>query len=158
MTSPSALTTFQTEPWGAVVREGLVLGQRHWEEITVDKDIPLDMDLAAYAAMEATGQLHVTTVRAAGTMIGYSVVIVRPHLHYRTLLCGYFDLYWLEPTCRGGFAWTGLKMFREVERALAARGVKKLFTGTKRAHDASAIFKRLGWSESERLWIKRIGD
>ena len=152
------MISFQTEFWRDAEAEILACGPRHWAEITADLDIPLDVDTDTFRWLEDVGQLHVTTVRDAGTLIGYSVVIVRTHLHYKTLLCGYFDLYWLEPKARLGFAWIGLKMFREVERALKARGVQKMFAGTKVAHDASVTFARLGWTEIERLWLKRLGE
>jgi hypothetical protein len=49
-------------------------------------------------------------------------------------------------------------LFANAEKALKARGVQRLFTGTKLSKDASLIFERGGWNESERLFIKYIGD
>jgi hypothetical protein len=52
----------------------------------------------------------------------------------------------------------GANLFASAEHALKARGVRRLFTGTKLSRDASRLFERSGWDEAERLFIKYIGD
>lgn len=118
--------------------------------------IALAPNYAEYERAHATGQLHVTTVRDRGELVGYLTAIVRPHLHYAHSLSAYFDLYYVTPSHR---LWmTGVRLFSEAEKALKARGVERMFTGTKLSKDASVIFERAGWEPAERLFIKYIGE
>ena len=149
--------TYATEAWSDVVDELAQHWPAHWDEVAMHKDkVPLDPDFAEYARLEATGQLHVTVARHRGAVIGYLVAVVRPHLHYKSCLSAFFDLYYVVPSHR---LWmTGVRLFSEAERALGKRGVKRMFTGTKLSKDAAVIFQRSGWDEAERLFIKYIGD
>lgn len=146
------------EPWFLLRPHILPLWERHHAEIGDPADrgrIALSPHWARYDARDAEGALHIMTMRQAGALIGYVFVIVDVHLHYRETLCGFFDLYWVDPEYRGH--WAGVRLMRETEASLKARGIKKLFSGTKLWHDASAMFKRCGWAETERLHTKWIG-
>lgn len=149
--------TFATEDWSDCVGEMQLLWQDHWNEVATHKDkVALAPNLIEYERANASGQLHLTTARLRGELVGYLSAIVRPHLHYKHSLSAFYDLYYLAPPHRRGA--NGLHLFREAERALKARGVERLFTGTKLSKDASVIFERQGWLEAERLFVKWIGD
>lgn len=133
----------------------------HWQEVARDKDvIRLDPDWAQYFAMENAGGVHMVVARAEGRMVGYAVYFVRPHLHYRSSLSAICDVYFLKPEFRAGR--TGIQLFREAERTLKARGVQKIFTGTKvrtaagERGDKSRIFEHLGYELTEKLYTKVI--
>lgn len=149
------LISIATEPWEDCRDEVMAYWPAHWEEVALDRDtVPLDPNVADYDAKALAGSLHVVTVRRAGELVGYHITLVMPHLHYRSTLCGFVDVYWLRPDCRQG--WTGVNLFREVERSLRARGVVKVYSGTKKHLDAGAIFEHLGWTEAERLYSKTL--
>lgn len=140
-----------TEDWSMCRDEIMAYWPQHWEELALDKAaVPLDPDVEAYENHAANGALHCVVVRQDGAVVGYHLTIVSTHLHYKSTLCGFTDIYWLRPDCRQG--WTGVNMFKEVMRSLKARGVKKIYSGTKKHMDAGAIFERLGWTEAERLF------
>lgn len=161
-TGPARLS-FLVEPWNQALPEMEPLWAEHYREVARDQaHIPLAPDYATYAELDQRGALHVVTARAEGRLAGYLVAVVRPHLHYRTTLHAFFDLYYLSPTHRRGHA--GVQLFRAAEQSLKTRGVRKMMTGTKvhtapggRALDVSAIFQRLGWIETERQFGKWIG-
>lgn len=151
------LMTVLVEPWADCRDEIMVYWPQHWAEVALDRDrVPLDPDVAAYDEHADLGRLHVVTVRQRGELVGYHISLVTPHLHYKSSLCAFVDIYWLRPDCRQGL--TGLNLFKEVERSLAARGVKKVYSGTKRHLDAGILFERLGWTETERLFSKVLED
>lgn len=150
-------TTYAVEAWSAVQPEMAPMWVKHWEEVALNRDkMPLAPDFAAYDAMEANGSLHIVVARRAGQIIGYHFTLVHPHLHYVTTLCGITDIYYIAPEYRTGR--TPLRLFQFVEQTLKARGVKKLFTGTKKSLDAGPLFEYMGWTEAERLFTKYIGD
>lgn len=149
--------TFATEDWSDCVPELVGLWPAHWNEVATHKDkIPLDPNHVEYERCNALGQLHLTAARCNGDLAGYLTAIVRPHLHYAHSLSAFYDLYYLAPPYRRGM--NGVRLFKEAERALKARGVERMFTGTKLSKDAGRIFERLGWTETERLFVKWIGE
>lgn len=149
--------TYATENWNDVVHELEQHWPRHWAEVAMHKDkIALEPNYHEYARLNDSGQLHVTVARSEGECVGYLTAIIRPHLHYRNSLSGFYDLYYVEPKFR---VWmTGASLFAHAEKALKARGVQRLFTGTKLSKDASKLFERSGWEEAERLFVKYIGE
>jgi L-amino acid N-acyltransferase YncA len=128
----------------------------HWAEVAMHKDkIPLDPNHVEYERLNRAGQLHVTAARFQGGLVGYVVAIVRTHLHYAHSLSAFYDLYYLAPAYRQGMS--GVNLFTAAEKALRARGVQRMFTGTKKSKDMSKIFHRLGWEEAETLFVKYTG-
>lgn len=151
------MITFETESWDAIRDEIAPLWRLHYEEIASDRDrIPLAPDYVKYQRYSDCGQLHITVAREGGRMVGYAFALVDTALHYATTLCGFYDLYWLEPERRKGMA--GIMLLKETEKALKARGVRKIFTGTKVWKDVGPLFERMGWQETERLFTKWVGD
>lgn len=152
-----AVITYQVESWFNVLPELEAHWQAHYEEVAPDKNkIALAPDYEQYAHLDDTGSLHVLTARYKGEVIGYVVAVVRPHLHYRHNLFAFFDLYYIAPEYRRG--WAGVRLFQEAERTLKARGVQKMFAGTKLWKNASCIFKFLHWTQPEYLFSKWIGE
>lgn len=150
------MVTYAVEDWFAVRPEMEPLWFKHWEEVAVNRDtIKLDPDFDSYDTMARNGMLHIVVARKEGVVIGYHFSIVKAHLHYKTSLSGLTDIYYIAPEHRSGR--TPLRMFQHVEKTLKARGVQKLFTGTKLSLDAGPLFEFMGWTETERLYIKMIG-
>ena len=151
------MITYQVEDWHQCLPEMEAMWPLHWEEVAGDKDvIKLEPHYKMYDDIYRSGQMHVVTARCDGKLIGYHVSIVRPHLHYKSSLSSYTDLYFIHPDYRKGM--TGVNLFRFTEKSLKQRGVQKMFTGTKLSLDMGRIFERLGWRETERLYTKVIKD
>lgn len=151
------MITYQVENWSDCVAELEPLWASHWDEVAMNKDtIPLEVSYESYLLLESQGQLHVLTARCDGKIIGYHISLVRPHLHYASSLSAFTDVYYISPEHRKGMV--GVRLFKEAESTLKARGVDKMFTGTKLSLDMSRIFEHLGWTETERLFTKYIGD
>lgn len=149
--------TYQVESMSECVEEMSGLWDLHWQEIALDRQkIKLEPDVQTFQMLEDAGQLVIVTVRNDSQLVGYHVSLVRSHLHYKSSLTAYVDMYFLHPDYRGGMA--GYKMFKFVEKALRARGVDRIYSGTKLHKDMGRLFERLGYSETERLFVKWIGD
>lgn len=150
------MITFAVEDWFDVKGQMAHLWPSHWEEVALNRDtIKLDPDFDTYDWMARNGQLHIVVARKEGVVVGYHFTIVKPHLHYKTSLSGLTDIYYIAPQYRSGR--TPLRLFEYVEKTLKARGVEKLFTGTKLSLDAGPLFEHMGWTPTERLYTKYIG-
>jgi hypothetical protein len=153
--APPAGIVYQVEKWRNLRREMLPLLVKHWKEIALNHaDVPLDIDHEKYDALDKSGALHIVTVRQDGELIGYHVAIISGHLHYKSTLHGITDVFWVSPEHRKGF--TGIRLFKQVEKEMAALGVRKLFTGTKVHLDMSKLFERLGYKRVEFLYAKLL--
>lgn len=151
------MITYMVEPWSSAWPEMEPMWQAHWEQVALNRDkIKLKVDMDAYAEYERQGALHLLVVRDNGKVIGYHLSIIRTHLHYKDSLNAFTDVYYLDKAYQGSTV--GVRMFKEVEKTLKARGVEKMFTGTKTSLDRGALFEHLGWTLTEKLYTKWIGD
>lgn len=152
------MLTFQVEQWPDIWREAKALWDLHFEEVGEGKirGWDLDPDIGRFDAIHANGALHIVTVRKNAELVGYHASIVERLLHYRQILAGKSDLYWIRSDCRTGR--TPLRLFEMVERTLKARGVQMLYDGTKLSHDHGRLFEHLGYQPIERRYSKWIGD
>lgn len=142
------MITYQLEDYHDCVHEIDAFLPDHWREIALNQaDIPLDKDEESYRQLADNGALHVLTVRKHGELVGYIAGIIRPHLHYKSSLHCFTDVFWIRPDCRKGRI--GIELFKRYRETLKARGVKKCFIASKCHLDMSVIFERLGWTRTE---------
>ena len=153
---------FKWERFGAISHECLPLFKRHWKEIALHQEhVPLDPDWEKYFAYDLADILNVLTVRDDGMLVGYVFLLVMPgHLHYVSTPWAVSDMFWLEPAYR--FGWTGLKMLKEAEQGMRARGVKVLQWSIKFHFEADRgtiekLFTRMGYFPSEKILSKYLG-
>lgn len=150
--------SYSIENWAQYAPDAEKLWEDHWREVAMDQDrIPLDVDWERYAALDASGNLHIVTARdEQGTLQGYCLAVVTTHLHYKSTVHAQYDVYWLAPVYRRGL--TGYRLFQVMERTLKARGVKKLLSACKLSLDVGPLFERMQWRETERTFTKYIGE
>jgi L-amino acid N-acyltransferase YncA len=149
--------TYALEPWATYYRDCQPLWPEHYDEIAVQKDrMPMRPDVAAYQALDTAGRLQIVVARDDGRMIGYVLSVIRPHLHYADVLTGYEDAYFLSKPYRKGMI--GVKLLREAVRHMQAVGVHKAFFMTKVALDMGPIFERMGFTKTDVVYSKWIGE
>jgi hypothetical protein len=113
----------------------------------------IDVDWPTYFALEDVGCVQALIVRDADLQaVGYFIGFVRPNLHNRRCLTAVSDMYFLHPAHRGH---AGLQLFREVERHWKAAGVTLGVITCKVIRDHSNLFRRLGWTKEEEVYVKR---
>lgn len=151
------MITFAIEPFSEVYGELLPLLHKHYAEISTHKDhgVELEPQVEAYKAREADGSLMMVIGRQAGEIVSYFVCFIAPGLHYKSCLTCSPDIFYVEESRRG--ATIGVQMFRFVEAELKRRGVKRWAVGSKIRHDASALFKFLGFEQVETIHEKWLG-
>ena len=177
------MITYQIERFHDIWPELQPLLHRHWDEIA-RKDLcgALDINESVYRRLEEAGILLLVTARRhapedaaasapaaapsgyptanfgdppqKGQLIGYVAYFLAPNLHYQHLLVAEADVFFLAPEHRQGT--TGLRLIRAGERAALAAGATTLVQKVKTDHDCGAIFKRMGYSHAENIWIKSV--
>jgi GNAT superfamily N-acetyltransferase len=148
--------TFQEEPFAVAYADALAAGclERHYAEIAENKDTigPVDPDLDVYDRLDAAGRLHVLTARDGSRLVGYFVGVTGPSMHYRTVVGGHEDMYWLAPEYRRGAA--GVRLVIEAEKMLRRKGARVATMRVKLARDHGPVLERLGFRPFERVHIK----
>lgn len=152
------MITYALEPWARYYRDCQTLWLEHYDEIAVQKDrMPMRPDVAAYQGLEAMGALQILVARDDGRMVGYVVSIIRPHMHYADVQCGFEDAYFLTKSHRRGMI--GVRLISQAVRHMRAVGCKKAFFTTKLALDMGRIFEHLGFAQTDAIYSKWIeGD
>lgn len=151
------MITFQVENWSDVKAEAAPLWIPHYEEVGQNKaKMQLDPDLAKLDTFESLGKLHIVTARKEGELVGYHASIIDTLLHYKNVLAGISDLYWIRKDCRVGRV--PIKLFQHVEKTLKARGVQVMYDATKLYLDHDKLFQHLGYTPIERRYSKWIGE
>lgn len=128
--------------------------RRHWAEVGADRDsVEFELDVPLFRLLDARGQLQVLIARDGGAIVGYTIVVLRKHTHYK-LFCGFEDAFFLAPEARNGLA--GVKLIKETVKALRLRGVQKVFFHSKTVKPLGKIFERLGFTKSDEIYSLKL--
>lgn len=144
---------YQVERYEDTIAELRQIYPEHWAEIALDKEaIPLDPDYARYDRMAKEGILHLVTARDGPVLAGYHLSMITPHLHYKSSLTCFTDIFYLRKPYREGM--NGYKLLKFFRDSVREKGVQKIYMGCKLALDLDSVLKRLGFTAIERLYTK----
>lgn len=130
----------------------------HWREFAEDQErVPLDPDWPVYEAREAAGELVTMILESPRReLAGYFLAFVAPGLHYRTCLTATMDILFILPAWRDKPT-LARKLLSAAERELAARGVQRVYLGSKLHKDVGRLFERLGYGPADMYYSKLLG-
>jgi GNAT superfamily N-acetyltransferase len=131
--------------------------QRHYEEIALSKNAQkLDPDWDEYDRLEKAGRVWLLTARHRDKLVGYFVMLVSTHLHYRTMTIALEDIHYLDPEYRKG--WTGYRLISIAVKEMKRAGIKKCVLRTKLFKNHGKLFERLGFVPEDEVWSKILED
>lgn len=153
-----ARVIFAVEHYRDAIPGMRLLYDEHWAEVALDKDaIKLDPDYEKYLALADHGLIHCVTARLEdGSLIGYYLAIVYAHLHYRTSITAFTDIFYLAKERRDG--WTGYRLLKTARDTLKARGVQRIVLPMKNHINFESILTRLGFKWIERVYTMTFKD
>jgi hypothetical protein len=160
------MITAQVESLTDGIEEMKPLFLDHYSELALNQNkVPLDPQYDIYLRADAAGEILYVTVREKGKLFGYFVGFIRPALHYKTCLTLQMDIFWLHADFRDGDSLDRVEgqmvcmtLFDKVKEAAKARGVQRVFYGSKSHKDASILFEAQGATEVERYYSMWLGD
>jgi hypothetical protein len=149
------MVTYQVEKFEDIYLDIQQIFDDHWEEVALDKEaIKLNPDYDKYITLSKTGILHMVTAREDGNIIGYHISVIYPHIHYKDSLTCFTDIFFIVKEKRKGF--TGIKLLKFMEESVKAKGVQKIYMGTKLHIDISLLLERLNYKQIEKIFTKVI--
>lgn len=148
------MITYQQESLATSKVDAIPLLEKHWEEVALNKDkIKLNPDWDAYADLEDAGVLKIFTARDSDwKLIGYFVVFVKAHIHYKDHLFSYNDIIFVDQAYRKGF--TSPRLMKFAEKCLKADGVEVMIVNTKMHKPFDSLLIWLGYKHIENLYSK----
>ena len=144
--------TYQTEDPAEFIEALKGVLPEHYDELCVTKDFPLMPDYEAYGRLHVAGMLRCITVREDNELIGYALFIVHPHLHYKSCITAFEDIYFLKKEHRKGRV--GIRLFQFAEDVLKKEGVHRIIMHTKIHMDNTRLFEYLGYKLTDKLFTK----
>lgn len=112
-----------------------------------------NLQTAVYASLEAAGSLITFGAFEGDEMVGYSVAILGPHLHYG-FTYAHHDLLYVDPAYRKGTL--GLRLIRATEAEAKARGARCATWHAKPGSALQRILDRLGYGSEETVYLKEF--
>lgn len=136
--------------------------RRHYEEVTrapLKNVLKIDPWWAEYLEIQDSGELVLVaawdaTVAVPAPLVGYIILIVRPHLHYSGVTVAVNDLHYLYPEYRGA-GW-GKKMIEFAEDCAKKKGAKLFSMRTKAALSHGHIFEAMGYHLTDLVYVKDL--
>ena len=108
---------YSEEKCADVFDEITPLLERHWEEIALNKEkVKLNPDWDLYSKMNEMGLVRTFIARDNGKLIGYFVVTVHPHMHYKDTIYALNDVIYVDPEYRGSTV--AVRLIKHVEKEL----------------------------------------
>lgn len=127
----------------------------HYDELTKNKDIMiLEPDYDKYQLLEDAGVLFGLYAYEDDKLVGYSLNIVSPHLHYKSVVMCSNDLLFLTPEKRQGRV--GLMLIKETERVAKERGCNFMLWHAKESTALAAILPKMGCKVQEVMYSKGL--
>lgn len=152
----TATLQFAIERYADWIDEAMPLIREHWQEIAEDKDLnELNPNHDLYRRIDDAGALLLLTARVGGDLVGYVLMTVVPHPHYRHRIMASEDAHFLHPDYRNGLA--GYRLIRRALAEAKARGADYVTMRTKRRHDHGRLFERAGGRLLDHVYIFRTG-
>lgn len=128
----------------------------HWQEVARNKEIMvLKPDWDKYKALEDAGALFTLFAYDDDEIIGYSVNIIQPHLHYSDLIYAANDVLFVRQDMRGSTR-AGRLLLSESEAIAKAKGAKLMTWHTKENTALAKLLPRIDYAVQEIVFSKGL--
>lgn len=144
---------FALESATDVVEEVVELIQGHHNETGTLDDGEFAPDIARYLEMDRAGFMRVFTARSGGKLVGYCILYVMPHLHYRHTLWAHQDSWFL---CRNYRGRGSLLFLKFMDQKLAEEEVSVVLRGCHVRNDYSRLLKHIGYEKNSVVYLRRV--
>lgn len=145
---------FQQESYASCIEEMMPLVERHYDELSRDKDIPLDPRHDRYKQLDENELIKLYTLRESGELIGYAIFLIGHNLHYQSSYQAVQDVIFIVPERRGG---PGAKFIAWCDEQLQSLGVQKVVHHVKEdICDFGPLLMSMGYIKTDILYSRRL--
>lgn len=126
--------------------------ESNWAETGFD--FPFDPDQKAYRSFYEAGIAFALVAEDRGEPIGYCCVMVVPHPHNPSVLCGSNDALFVAPECRGGPA--AARLIHAAEEEAKRRGASYFTWHCRAGTQLACVLERHGYKPVDVVVMKGI--
>jgi GNAT superfamily N-acetyltransferase len=114
----------------------------------------LDPDWTKYKTLEDVGALRIYLAKDKrdDAIVGYCVMILSNHLHYKTTIQALCDMIFIRPTRRG----FGKNFIAWIDEKLKTEGVFAVYRHATTKNRFWLMLERMGYKEQETTYVKRL--
>jgi hypothetical protein len=142
---------FKKEEGRPFFEEAQELFKQHYEEIAERTDvIKFDPNIERYGQLYDLGVIEVHTARDDGKLVGYSVWMIFPHMHYKSSMTASSDILYIHPDYRKGLM--GFGFLRWTIEEIKKRNPQRILLHVKPFIDYGPILERLGAKYFEKTY------
>ena len=135
--------------------ESVELNQDHYDEVGLAGfNLPLNVDRDEYLQLEQMGYALTIVARDEGKMVGYSILIAKPHIQHKDFTFAYADVFYLKPSHRTGR--TVLRFINYIEETLKRYNIDYVQLAVPVTNDYSRLLKHLDYGEQETIYVKEL--
>lgn len=136
------------------IDQATALAEEHWHEVARNKQLMvINLDRDRYQAMEDSGMLlSLVAYDDEDQIIGYSINVVTPHLHYKDVIVAYNDLLFVGKDYRKSSL--GLRLIRETKQLAKKRGVHVVAWHAKEGTPLAKILPKMGAPLHEQTFLE----
>ena len=150
--STMSKTTYQIEKWADCWDEMEAL----WDAFSIEAEIDVSPDNAAYELLDETGVLILATMRVDDELVGIYRSVLGPDLHNRGKMYAVSDGWFIHPHFRSYGAARRL-LACAMERA-KQKGAHAMYQSSSLRRPIDRLLVREGWKETERLFRIELED
>lgn len=138
------------------MRDFMQVYEQHAAEVPFMIDgteIPVELDIDAYQAMEDSGYLTCVVAEDEGKIAGYLVVIAYQPTHHKGKLLGITDAFYVLPEYRNAGVFKQLVEY--ADNRCKQAGILTLLLGVNQSFpDAGVVASKMGYNQFETYYIK----
>ena len=143
---------FDLEPLSNCYAEAIPLFKKHWQEIAYLNNLKPDPEFSKYESLEKHKILRFYTARKQGSLIGYAIFFVQPHLHFKKSIFAYCDIVFILPKHRG----FGYDFIRWCNDNLKREGTEVILYEVNKLHDYGNLLKRQGFKHTGDMYTLEV--
>jgi len=129
----------------------LPLLERQRDELEPGRDIA--PALAAYEALENMNRLLAMLLVHDGSVVGYAIGYLGPHMHYTGMTYLHNDVLYVAPEHRGR---AGVLLMRATERAARERGATMVSWSAKPDTPLERLLPSMGYGKFETIYTREL--
>jgi GNAT superfamily N-acetyltransferase len=131
--------------------------KEHYDEIAEFKNVlQLDPDWREYDALSRSGQLITVLACSEGHAVGYMILIVKPHLHYRNATVAIDDVHFLRREFRGIGAGKAMVAFAEKSARDAGATLFSMRCKADPDKEHGRLFEGMGYTLTDLVYVKDL--
>lgn len=119
-------------------------------------DMEFDADWPMYLAQEASGKVFVLTARVDGAMVGYNIMLLHNHPHYKNARVAQNDAIYVAPEHRRGRV--GIGLIKYFEAAMCECGFDKIYYHAKPFNGFGKLLEQMGYPLVETIHAKSLKE